>query len=151
MHFMHRMHSDYMKSLFSTFPPVSAWTVLTTEAFSVVQFYFRYIYTDTINLQSFDQACELCYIAKKYMLPHLVGECTNYLWQDLFPKNACRAYEFAKLFEEPVLMDKCLQVSMSSFFFHVCSNTFYLSVRCTNRSAFKRESIEGSENVTDGV
>jgi hypothetical protein len=50
------------------------------------------------------------------MLPHLVGECTNYLWQDLFPKNACRAYEFAKLFEEPVLMDKCLQVSMNSFF-----------------------------------
>lgn len=47
------------------------------------------------------------------MLPHLVGECTNYLWQDLFPKNACRAYEFAKLFEEPVLMDKCLQVSMN--------------------------------------
>ena len=44
------------------------------------------------------------------MLPHLVGECTNYLWQDLFPKNACRAYEFAKLFEEPVLMDKCIQI-----------------------------------------
>ncbi|KAJ9589367.1 hypothetical protein L9F63_017419, partial [Diploptera punctata] len=70
----------------------------------------EYIYTDAINLQSFDQACELCYVAKKYMLPHLVGECTNYLWQDLFPKNACRAYEFAKLFEEPVLMDKCLQI-----------------------------------------
>lgn len=79
----------------------------------ISSFYFRYIYTDAINLQSFDQACELCYVAKKYMLPHLVGECTNYLWQDLFPKNACRAYEFAKLFEEPVLMDKCLQVSMN--------------------------------------
>lgn len=57
------------------------------------------------------------------MLPHLVGECTNYLWQDLFPKNACRAYEFAKLFEEPVLMDKCLQVSMNSFFV-LAFNTF---------------------------
>lgn len=82
------------------------------EAFKAL---LEYIYTDTINLQSFDQACELCYVAKKYMLPHLVGECTNYLWQDLFPKNACRAYEFAKLFEEPVLMDKCLQI--------ICSET----------------------------
>nr|CAD7196801.1 unnamed protein product [Timema douglasi] len=73
----------------------------------------EYIYTDSINLQSFDQACELCYVAKKYMLPHLVKECTDYLWRDLFPKNACRAYEFAKLFEEPSLMEKCLQAQFS--------------------------------------
>ncbi|XP_044752164.1 BTB/POZ domain-containing protein 6-like [Coccinella septempunctata] len=70
----------------------------------------EYVYTDTINLTSFDQACELCYGAKKYMLPHLVEECTKYLWSDLYPKNACRAYEFAKLFEEPILMDKCLNI-----------------------------------------
>lgn len=44
------------------------------------------------------------------MLPHLVEECTKYLWSDLYPKNACRAYEFAKLFEEPMLMDKCIRV-----------------------------------------
>lgn len=76
-------------------------------------FIFRYIYTDKINLTSFDQACELCYGAKKYMLPHLVEECTKYLWSDLYPKNACRAYEFAKLFEEPMLMDKCIRVSIN--------------------------------------
>ncbi|KAF2883941.1 hypothetical protein ILUMI_22233 [Ignelater luminosus] len=70
----------------------------------------EYIYTDRINLTSFDQACELCYGAKKYMLPHLVEECTKYLWSDLYPKNACRAYEFAKLFEEPILMEKCLNI-----------------------------------------
>lgn len=70
----------------------------------------EYIYTDKINLTSFDQACELCYGAKKYMLPNLVEECTKYLWSDLFPKNACRAYEFAKLFEEPILMDKCIDI-----------------------------------------
>ncbi|EFA04408.1 BTB/POZ domain-containing protein 6 isoform X1 [Tribolium castaneum] len=70
----------------------------------------EYIYTDKINLTSFDQACELCYGAKKYMLPHLVEECTKYLWSDLYPKNACRAYEFAKLFEEPILMEKCMLI-----------------------------------------
>ncbi|XP_071449476.1 uncharacterized protein [Hetaerina americana] len=77
------------------------------EAFRAL---LEYIYTDGINLQSFDQACELCYAAKKYMLPYLVEECTKFLWRDLHPKNACRAYEFAKLFEEPVLMEKCLQI-----------------------------------------
>ena len=70
----------------------------------------RYIYSDQINLQSFDQACEICYAAKKYMLPHLVEHCTKFLWKDLEPHNVCRAYEFAKLFEEPVLMEKCMKV-----------------------------------------
>ncbi|XP_023247125.1 BTB/POZ domain-containing protein 6-like isoform X2 [Copidosoma floridanum] len=77
------------------------------EAFKAL---LEYIYTDKVNLGSFELACELCYCAKKYMLPFLVKECTEYLWSDLSPKKACRAYEFAKLFEEPVLMDKCLHI-----------------------------------------
>ncbi|XP_063242685.1 BTB/POZ domain-containing protein 6-B [Bacillus rossius redtenbacheri] len=80
------------------------------EAFKAL---LEYIYTDVINLQSFDQACELCYVAKKYMLPHLVKECTKYIWRDLHAKNACRAYQFAKLFEEPTLMDKCIEIISS--------------------------------------
>ncbi|XP_012215292.1 BTB/POZ domain-containing protein 6-B [Linepithema humile] len=77
------------------------------EAFKTL---LEYIYTDKVELGSFELACELCYCAKKYMLPSLVEECTKYLWSDLSPKKACRAYEFAKLFEEPVLLDKCLQI-----------------------------------------
>jgi len=77
------------------------------DAFFVM---LQYIYTDHINLNSFELVCDICYAAKKYMLPALVEECTNYLWRDLYPRNACRAYEFAKLFEEPVLVDKSLQM-----------------------------------------
>lgn len=77
------------------------------EAFKAL---LEYIYTDRVDLGSFELACELCYCAKKYMLPFLVEECTKFLWSDLSPKKACRAYEFAKLFEEPVLMEKCLQI-----------------------------------------
>lgn len=54
--------------------------------------------------------CEVCYVAKKYMLPHLVDECLKQLWRELYPRNACRAYEFAKLLEDTVLMGKSLQV-----------------------------------------
>jgi hypothetical protein len=36
-------------------------------------------------------------------------ECVWYVIFVIF-RNACRAYEFAKLFEEPVLLDKSLQV-----------------------------------------
>lgn len=71
---------------------------------------FRYIYTDRIEITSMDKACELCYVAKKYMLPVVVQRCTEFLWSDLNAKNVCRAFEFAKLFEEPALAERCLQV-----------------------------------------
>lgn len=58
-----------------------------------------------------EKACELCYVAKKYMLPHVVAKCTQFLWTDLSAKNVCRAFEFANLFEEPRLAERCLQVS----------------------------------------
>lgn len=64
-------------------------------------------------MDTIDKACELCYAAKKYMLPHVVQTCTNFLFKDLCPKNACRAYEFAKLFEEPRLMKNCLDLMCS--------------------------------------
>lgn len=80
------------------------------EAFKAL---LEYIYTDKVMLSSFELACELCYCAKKYMIPPLVEKCTKYLWSDLSTKKACRAYEFAKLFEEPILMDKCMQIIRS--------------------------------------
>jgi BTB/POZ domain/BTB And C-terminal Kelch len=70
----------------------------------------EYIYTDKININNVDKAFDLCYAAKKYMLPYVVDNCTKFLWSVLSPKNACRAYEFAKLFEEPSLQEKCLQI-----------------------------------------
>lgn len=72
--------------------------------------FIRYIYTDKITINSLDRACELCYAAKKYIVPHVVEQCTQFLWSDLSARNVCRAYEFANLFEEPRLSEKCLQV-----------------------------------------
>ncbi|XP_067205755.1 BTB/POZ domain-containing protein 6-B-like isoform X2 [Linepithema humile] len=77
------------------------------EAFKVL---LEYIYTDKIELDSFELACDLWNCAKKYMLPSLVEECIKYLSSHLSAKNACKAYEIAKLFEESGLLDKCLQI-----------------------------------------
>ncbi|XP_045604998.1 BTB/POZ domain-containing protein 3-like [Procambarus clarkii] len=77
------------------------------EAFRAL---LQYIYSDEITLKSFDQVCEICYAAKKYMIPSLVEQCTQFIWQDLHPGNVCRAYEFARLFEESSLLEKCVQI-----------------------------------------
>lgn len=76
----------------------------------------EYIYSDQININNFDAACELCYVAKKYMLPHVVDFCTHFLWSDINPSNACRAYEFAKLFDETRLIQKSMAVNISNNF-----------------------------------
>lgn len=82
-------------------------TDIRPEAFKAL---LRYIYTDYIKMSSFDLACELCYCAKKYLLPILVNECTKYIWSVISPDKVCRAYEFAKLHDEADLMNKCLNM-----------------------------------------
>lgn len=62
--------------------------------------FFRYVYTEHVELKSFDQACYLCYAAKKYMIPNLVEKCSQFMWKDLTPQNVCRALEFANLYED---------------------------------------------------
>lgn len=55
-------------------------------------------------------AWDLWYGAKKYMLPYLVDECHKYISSVLDARNACKAYEFARLFDEKPLVDICLKV-----------------------------------------
>ena len=77
------------------------------EAFSAL---LSYVYTDVVQLTSFELVCDICYAANKYLLADLVEECTEYLWRDVNTRNACRALEFASLFEEPALEEKALHV-----------------------------------------
>lgn len=47
------------------------------------------------------------------MLPILIDKCSIYLQSQLKPDNVCQLYEFAKLYEEKTLLNKCLTVSFS--------------------------------------
>ncbi|KAL0894393.1 hypothetical protein ABMA27_013013 [Loxostege sticticalis] len=69
-----------------------------------------YIYTDKAELGSFEKACSIYYGAKKYMLPYLEKECTMFISLNLQPKNVCRAYELGQLFDEQLLVEKCLKI-----------------------------------------
>lgn len=94
---------------------------------------FRYVYTDEINLTTIEQACELCYAAKKYMLPCLVNQCMSFIWKDVTYPMAFRAYEFAKLFDEPDLMRRCLEVCLHLH--DLCCHETGLVIRGAQRGA----------------
>ncbi|KAF2886510.1 hypothetical protein ILUMI_19663, partial [Ignelater luminosus] len=68
----------------------------------------EYMYTDNVTLVSSDHCYELYYAAKKYMLPFLQKKCIEFLQSNINAENACRGYEFAKLFDEPSFMKQCL-------------------------------------------
>lgn len=91
--------------------------------------------------------CDICYAAKKYMLPDLVEECTKYLWRDLYPRNACRALEFAKLFEEPVLLEKALQIITHQTLDVIEENTWLDIERATLVIILSKDSLAAPESL----
>ncbi|XP_068241439.1 BTB/POZ domain-containing protein 2-like [Palaemon carinicauda] len=107
----------------------------------------QYIYSDEINLRSFDQVCEICYAAKKYMLPSLVEQCTQFIWSDLHPGNVCRAFEFARLFEEPLLLEKCLQIICTKTEEVLKDSSFEEVEIGTLRTILNQDSLAASELV----
>lgn len=70
----------------------------------------EYIYSDVINITTIERAYELCYVSKKYMLPYLFDQCTQYMITHLNPVDACRVYECGKLFDEQILIEKSMEV-----------------------------------------
>lgn len=70
----------------------------------------NYIYTSKINISSTEEACQVCYLAKKYMLDHLTYECLEYLSEALNPSNVFEIYEFSQLFEARNLQNYCISL-----------------------------------------
>ncbi|XP_054154907.1 uncharacterized protein LOC128953449 [Oppia nitens] len=64
----------------------------------------RYAYTDSLNLNSVDDAMLTAYAAKKYLLPHLLRECLTYIEKNITPSSACAVYEFATVLNSQQLI-----------------------------------------------
>ncbi|GIX83426.1 hypothetical protein CEXT_97301 [Caerostris extrusa] len=70
----------------------------------------RYAYTDTLNLNSVEDAMLTAYAAKKYLLPHLLKRCFVFIEAHVSPKNVCQVYEFATVLEAHHLIYECLNI-----------------------------------------
>jgi len=61
------------------------------------------MYSDSLNLQSMDQALSLWQAAQKYILPHLVAKCIQYVKNKISPEYNIKVLEFIKLFEDETI------------------------------------------------
>lgn len=70
----------------------------------------RYAYTDSLNLVSVEDAMLTAYAAKKYLLPHLLRECLNFIDKNVSPSSVCSVLEFAQSLNSMHLMYQAIQV-----------------------------------------
>lgn len=64
----------------------------------------RYAYTDSLNLNSVEDAMLTAYAAKKYLLPQLLRECLTYIEHNIGPSTACVVFEFAHVLNSQQLV-----------------------------------------------
>lgn len=69
--------------------------------------YFRFLYTDSVDLQP-DIVLPLLYAAKKYSVQALVKQCIQFLELDQTTENICAILEQSHLYDEHELQRKCM-------------------------------------------
>ncbi|XP_037824642.1 BTB/POZ domain-containing protein 6-like [Lucilia sericata] len=67
----------------------------------------EFIYTDCINFDTVEMACQLYYAAKKYMLKHLMEACVIFLSANVNLQTFSQIYEFSEFYDEPSLKKEC--------------------------------------------
>ena len=70
---------------------------------------FRYMYSYEVNLSG-SNVMRVLYLAKKYMVPSLADNCTEYLQKNLDPSNVFTILPTAEKYEEKELVDQCWKV-----------------------------------------
>lgn len=91
----------------------------------------RYAYTDSLNLNSVEDAMLTAYAAKKYLLPQLLRECLTYIEHNIGPSTACVVFEFAHVLNSQQLVLQAMNlidrqtmaVITNKSFAHVQSST----------------------------
>jgi len=87
---------------------------------------YRFIYCESANVSS-DTALPLLYAAKKYLLLDLVEQCQRFLQDNLTSENVSSILDLGLAFDEPELIDRCLDF-ISEHAFEVFSTDGFLNM-----------------------
>ena len=85
--------------------------------------FLRFLYCDEVKLTG-SCVMQVSYLAKKYMVPELEIECTNFLTENLSPENVFDILPHAKKFEDSELVSRCWEVVDASAEEVLRSDTF---------------------------
>ena len=102
--------------------------------------FLRFLYSDKVNLTG-GSVMQVSYLAKKYIVPELETECTNFLKENLSPENVFDMLPLAKKFEEEELVVRCWEVVDRSTQVALQSETFPRITRELLEEVVKRDDL----------
>ncbi|CAH1388791.1 unnamed protein product [Nezara viridula] len=80
--------------------------------------FLSYVYSDEVNLQSIEEAGELLYVAKKYMVQPLTMTCLYYLVQHTLIRTLWDILYIAEVLNEEELFASCIKI-MSRYHYEI--------------------------------
>ena len=105
---------------------------------------FRFMYTDEANLSG-SNVIQVSYLAKKYMVPSLVGKCSAYLQDTLDSSNLFCVQAHAQKFGDKDLEDVCWEVIEKKTEEALSSDEFVTVERSVVESVVTRERLSVTE------
>ena len=102
--------------------------------------FLRFLYSDKVDLTG-GSVMQVSYLAKKYIVPELETECTNFLKENLSPENVFDILPLAKNFEEEELVVRCWEVIDRSTQVALQSETFPSITRGLLEEVVKRDNL----------
>ena len=105
---------------------------------------FRFLYSDEVNLSG-SNVMQVLYLAKKYLVPSLADNCTEYLQEHLAASNVFAVLPQAQKFEDKDLEERCWEVIEAQTENALTSQEFVTLERSVVESVVKRESLSVKE------
>ena len=105
---------------------------------------FRFMYSDEVNLNA-DNVMQVLYLAKKYMIPSLTDECTEFLQENLDASNVFHVLPDAQKYEEKDLVDHCWKVIEEQTHEAVKSDDFMTIEKLVLEELVERDSLNVKE------
>ena len=105
---------------------------------------FRYMYSDEVNLSG-SNVMGVLYLAKKYMVPSLAEECSEYLQKNLEAVNVFSILPSAQKYEENDLVERCWKVIDEDTEESVISEGFAAIERTLLEKVVIRDTLEINE------
>ena len=105
---------------------------------------FRFLYSDEVNLSG-SNVMQVLYLAKKYLVPSLADNCTEYLQEHLAASNVFSVLPQAQKFEDKDLEERCWEVIETQTENALTSEEFVTLERSVVESVVKRERLNVKE------
>ena len=105
---------------------------------------FRFLYSDEVNLSG-SNVMQVLYLAKKYLVPSLADNCTEYLQEHVAASNVFAVLPEAQKFEDKDLEERCWEVIEEQTEKALTSEEFVTLERSVVESVVKRERLNVKE------